>query len=88
MWATLKFVARFALQMMVAGVLFAVVAGVAYFLSLGTEWLHQHGFPDHLYLAAWGVTELLYGLDVLCFVVFVVAEAVKLIREIVQDVWH
>lgn len=86
MWESLQFVARFALQMVVAAALFALVAGVAYLLSLGTDWLHRHGFPDHLYLAAWAVTELLYGLDVLCFVIFATAEAVKLISEIIQDV--
>jgi hypothetical protein len=85
---SLKLVGRFLVQMVVAASLFAAVAGVAYLLWLGTQWLQRQGVPDHLYLAAWFVTELLYGLDVLCFVVFAVAETIKLLREILREAWR
>jgi hypothetical protein len=81
---TLELVGRFVVQMIVAAVLFAIVAGVAYLLWLFTQWLRQHGVPDHIYLGSLVVAELLFWLDVLCFVGFVVAEAYKLLR----DIWH
>jgi hypothetical protein len=85
---SLELVGRFVVQMIVAGFLFATVAGVAYLLWEGTEWLKQQGVPDHIYLGSWVVTELLFWLDVLCFVVFAVAETIKLLREILCDLWN
>jgi hypothetical protein len=84
----MNIVIRFVLQMIIGAILFAIVAGVAYLLWLGTEWLRQKGVPDHFYLAAWACTELLFWLDVLCFVVFVVGEAIKLVRDIIRDIWN
>jgi hypothetical protein len=72
--------------MIVAAVLFAAVAGVAYILSLGAGWLQQQGAPGYLQWAVTAVTELLFGLDVLCFVVFAIGETIKLLREIIKDV--
>jgi hypothetical protein len=86
MFDSISLVARFVVQMIVAAVLFAIVAGVAYLLWLGTQWLQKQGVPDHIYLASWAVTELLWGLDVLCFVVFAFGETWKLLREIVHSV--
>jgi hypothetical protein len=85
MLESLKLVGRFVVQMIVATVLFAVVAGLAYLLWRGTQWLQQQGVPDHLYVGAWAITELLFGLDVLCFVVFTVGETIKLLRAIIKD---
>ena len=67
-------------------VLHIVIAAGAYLLWLGTEWLRARGFPDELYWGVWFVAELTFGLDVLCFVVFVLAEVWKLVREIVESV--
>ena len=79
-------VGRFVLQIVVGALLFAVVAGVAYLLSLGTKWLEAQGAPEHVVFGARAITELLFGLDVLCFVVYVLGETVKLLRAIWLDV--
>ena len=79
-------VIRFVVQMIVGAFLFAVVAAVAYLLWLGTQWLERQGVPAHIALGARALTELLFGLDALCFVVFTVGEAIKLVRDIVRDV--
>jgi len=84
--AILKFVGLFVLRMVVGAVLFAIIAGVAYVLSLGTEWLSQQGTPEYLHRSVSAVVAFLFGLDVLCFVVFAVGETIKFIREIVRDV--
>jgi hypothetical protein len=84
-WAmreTFELVGRFGVQMVVGAVLFAAVAIVAYLLWLLTEFLRQHGAPTHIYLGSWFVAELLFLLDVLCFMIFALAEAFKLVREI------
>jgi hypothetical protein len=84
---TFELVGRFVVQMIVAAVLFAVVAGVAFLLWAFTEWLKQKGVPDHIYVGSWVVAELLFWLDVLCFVLFAIAEAYKLLREIWRNMW-
>jgi predicted PurR-regulated permease PerM len=85
MWGSIKLVFRFIVQMVVATVLFAVVAGLAYALSLGTEWLHDKGLPYYVYVVVLALSVLVFGLDVLCFGVFVIAEAIRLIREIIDE---
>jgi hypothetical protein len=78
-------IVRFVIQIIVGALLFAGVAGVAYLLSLGTPWLEQHGAPEHILFGARAATELLWGLDLLCFVVYICAETFKLLREIWRD---
>jgi hypothetical protein len=80
------FVLRFVVRIVGAAVLFAVVAAVAYVLWLGTEWLHING-PQYLYIGSAAVTGLLFALDIICFLVFVIAEAYKFIREIIISIW-
>ena len=82
----MSMVIRFVVQMVVGAFLFAVVAAVAYLLWLGTQWLDHQGIPAHIALGARGLTELLFELDALCFVVFTVGEAIKLVRDIINDV--
>ena len=81
----MNMVIRFVVQMVVGAFLFAVVAAVAYILWLGTQWLQHQGVPYHIALGARALTELLFGLDALCFVVFTVGEAVKFVRDIVRS---
>jgi hypothetical protein len=78
-------VGRFVLQIVVGALLFAGVAIVATLLWWGTQWLEQQGVPEHISFGARAVTELLWGLDVLCFVVYVLGETFKLLREIWRD---
>jgi hypothetical protein len=82
----MNIVLRFVVQMVIGAFLFAVVAAVAYILWLGTRWLEQQGVPDHIGLGARALTELLFGLDALCFVVFTIGETIKLVRDIIRDV--
>jgi hypothetical protein len=42
MWGSIKLVFRFIVQMLVAGLLFAIVGGVTYVLWLGSEWLQNN----------------------------------------------
>jgi NAD(P)H-flavin reductase len=80
-------VGRFVLQIVVGALLFAGVAGVAYILSLGISWLEQQGAPEHILFGARAATELLWGLDLLCFVVYICGETFKLLREIWRDLF-
>jgi len=84
---TFELVGRFLVQVVVASFLFAAIALIAYLLWLFTESLRQHGAPEHIYLGSLFVSELIFGLDVLCFVLFVLAETFKLIREIWRELW-
>ena len=72
--------------MLVAAVLFSAVAGIAYVLWLGAEWLQKQGVPDYINLGVSGVTALLFTLDVICFICFTVAEAWKLMRDIYRSI--
>ena len=69
-----------------AAIVCGIVALSAGAASIPAEWLKARGFPDELYWGVWFVAELTFGLDVLCFVVFVLAEVWKLVREIVESV--
>ena len=83
----LQIVGRFVLQIFVGAVLFTAVALVAAGLWLLAQWLKNIGLPYHIWFVAEAITDLLFYLDVLCFIVFVVGEAIKLIREIYWDVF-
>jgi hypothetical protein len=63
------------------------VAGIAYAIWLSTEWLKAKGIPTDFYLGIWAVSELLFWMDVLCFVIFLITEVWKLLREITEGVW-
>lgn len=82
---SLELVLRFVVQMLTAAVLFSAVAGIAYILWLGTQWLQKQGVPDYIQLGVSGVTALLFSLDVLCFVGFTVAESWKFLRAIYRS---
>ena len=74
------------LQMIIGSTLFAIVAGAAYVLWLGTVWLEAQKVPYHLLFGAEAVAYLLFGLDVLCFVVYSLGETFKLLRDIIRDI--
>jgi len=83
----LQIVGRFVLQMVIGALLFAAVALVALVLWWFTDWLGKQGVPHHISYISALMAELLFLLDVVCFVVFVFGEAIKLIREIYWDVF-
>lgn len=80
----MKPVWRLVRRIAIAVGLFAVLAGAAFLLWLGTEWLHSLGAPDYLYRSCLLITELLFALDVICFLVFTLAETIKFIRDIIS----
>lgn len=79
----LEIVGRFVWHIVIGALLFAAVAGVATLVWLATVWLETLGVPYHISLASRVVTELLFASDVLCFVVFIIGETIRLLRLIV-----
>lgn len=80
---TLQIVGRFLLQMVIGAILFAAVALVAVGLWWFTDWLGKQGVPYHISFVSGLMAELLFYLDVMCFAVFVIGEAIRLIRDII-----
>lgn len=86
MSAHLKLLVHFVVHMLVAAVLFGLVTLIAFGLWLFTEWLKSVGAPYEIWIVSYGVSELVFWLDVLCFVTYVSAEVWMLIRAIVSRV--
>lgn len=82
----LKVLIHFLIHMVVAAVLFGAVALVALAVYFFTEWMRSIGAPYEIWIVCYAVSELIFWLDVLCFVVFVLAEVWLLLREIWQGV--
>jgi hypothetical protein len=53
-------------------------------INLFTEWMSSIGMPDYITYAGSLLGYLVFTADVVCFVVFVIKEALVLIRQIVQ----
>src|ERR1043166_7555795 len=66
--------------MVVGTFLFAVVAGFAVLVWIGTQWLARAGVPYYISMGAEGVAILFFALDILCLALFVIAETLKLLR--------
>jgi hypothetical protein len=65
-------------------VLFVVICFGAIGLNLFTEWMSSIGMPAYITYAGSLLGYLVFTADVVCFVVFVIKEALVLIRQIVQ----
>lgn len=85
---TLEFVGRFVWHIVVGAVLFAIVAGVATALWFGTVWLENIGVSYHIWMSARLVTELLWALDILCFVLYMIGQTIGLLWYIVMYSWR
>ena len=83
----LEIVGRFVLHMVIGTILFAIVAGLAVGIWVGTRWLEGLGVPFYIYWVTEGVAVLFFALDILCLVVFVVGETLKLLRLMWADAW-
>jgi hypothetical protein len=83
----LEIVGRFALHMVVGTLLFAVVAGLAVLIWVGTQWLEKMGVPYYIFTITEGVAVLFFALDILCLVIFVIAESLKLLRLMWTHAW-
>jgi hypothetical protein len=84
----LDIVGRFVLHMVVGTLLFGAVAGFAIAIWTGTRWLENLGVPFYIYWATEGVAVLFFALDILCLVIFVIAETLKLLRLIWLHAWR
>lgn len=84
----LGIVGRFVLHMVVGTFLFAVVAGLAVLIWLGTQWLENVGVPSYISTITEGVAVLFFALDILCLVIFVIAETLKLLRLMWTHAWE
>jgi hypothetical protein len=84
----LEIVGRFVLHMVVGTFLFAIVAGLAVSIWLGTQWLEKAGVPYCISAITEGVAVLFFALDILCLVLFVIAETLKLLRLMWKHAWE
>jgi len=81
----LQIVGRFLLQMVIGALLFAAVALVSVALWAFTGWLGNQGVPYHISFVTGLMAQLVFYLDVLCFGVFVIGEAIGLIRDMITS---
>jgi len=82
----IKLLFHFVIHMLLASVLFAAVTSFAFGLWWFTEWLKSLGAPYPLWIVCYGISELVFWLDALCFLVYVGVEAYNLIREIFDGI--
>ena len=82
---TLKLLFHFVFHILIGTVLFGAVAGAAIGLWFATDFMQAHGVPYEIWIVCHFVTELLFWLDVLCLVFFVLVEVWKLLRKIWQS---
>jgi hypothetical protein len=83
----LEIVGRFVVHTCVGTFLFGVVAGFAVLIWWGTQWLEKAGVPYYISGVTEGVAILFFALDILCLVVFIIAETIKLLRLMWAHVW-
>jgi hypothetical protein len=79
---TIAIIGHFVFHIVVATFLFVALALAALGVWYFTQWLKDIGAPWEIWFTCTLISELLFGLDVLCLLVFVVAEVWKLLREI------
>jgi hypothetical protein len=65
-----------------------IVAGFAVLIWVGTQWLEKVGVPYYIFMVTEGVAILFFALDILCLVVFVIAETLKLLRLMWTHAWE
>lgn len=82
---SVKLVVHFVIHILVASFLFGAVTLAALALWWFTQWIKALGAPDEITFVSYAVSEVVFWIDVLCFGLFVVAEAYKLVREIIAD---
>ncbi len=72
--------AWFFVHIVVGTVIFAAIGLAAHFLALLTHWLETHGANPYIVQGMQGFEILLFGVDSLCFAVFICKEAYAFIR--------
>jgi hypothetical protein len=81
---SVKLVLIFAWHILAACALFVAICFGAIGLNLFTEWMSSIGMPTYITTAGSLLAYFVFTIDVVCFVVFVVKEALVMIRQIVQ----
>jgi len=81
---SVRLVAIFAWHVLAACVLFVAICFGAIGLNLFTQWMSSIGMPIYITYAGSVLEYLVFTADVICFIVFVVKEAIVLICQIIQ----
>lgn len=80
-----KVLFHFLRHILIAAVLFMAVAGIAILLWYATVLMERAGVPDEIRVTCYYLSELLFWLDVGCLVIYVIAEVVRWLLEIVAS---
>jgi hypothetical protein len=80
--ARLTLVFHFFVHILLAAVMFLAIGLVAIGLWEFTEWIRSIAAPYVIVSVCEGLTYLLFAVDAICFVFFVLVEGAKLLREI------
>jgi hypothetical protein len=81
---SIKLVGIFAWRVLAGCVLFVIICLGAIGLNLFTVWMNSIGMPIYITSAGGLLEYFVFTADVVCFVVFVIKEAIVLIRQIIQ----
>ena len=73
---------HFLVHVLVASILFILIAGAAVIVWRFTLWIKALGAPYEIWAGCDLVADLLFAVDVICASFFVVVEGWKLVREI------
>jgi hypothetical protein len=82
---SIKLVLIFVWHILAGSVLFVVVCFAVIGLSLFTRWTGSIGIPIYITHGGELLAYFVFTIDVICFVVFVIKEAVVLVRRIIAE---
>jgi hypothetical protein len=82
---SLKWIGVFVLHIFVGTLLFICVCLAAVVLHFFVDWISKLGVPVYITYPAGFLEYLIFALDFACFVVFCIAEAYALVREIASS---
>ena len=71
--------ATFAFQVIVGTLLFSIVLVVAFALAKMVDWMHAAGAPDWMVWGAHVAEQIVFGLDLFLFCLFLLSEALKFV---------
>jgi len=73
-------------HILIAGVLFCAVAGVAISLWYATVLMEKHDVPDEIRVPCHYVATFLFAVDIFSLVVYVLSEVWKWLKEIAEGI--
>jgi hypothetical protein len=60
-----------------------IIAGAAIVVNLGAKWVATHDLlPPYLVIVLYGFEYLLFGLDAICLLVFLVRKSIRFVKEV------